>query len=46
MEAATNRRRYARPELSIYGNLAVITTTQANPKNKNDVVQGQDNLKT
>jgi hypothetical protein len=42
----TPRRPYTPPALAIYGDLAAITRTQVNPKNKNDVIQGQDNLKT
>jgi len=47
MESTDRRRRsYAPPHLVVYGRLEELTLTQANPKNKNDVIQGQDNLKT
>jgi hypothetical protein len=40
------RRPYTRPTLSIYGDLVSITRTFSNDKNKNDALQGQNNLKT
>lgn len=40
------RRPYEAPRLAVYGRLEELTLTNANPKNKNDVIQGQDNLKT
>ena len=40
------RRSYAAPRLVVYGRLEELTLTAPNPKNKNDVIQGQDNLKT
>jgi hypothetical protein len=40
------RRPYAPPRLAVYGRLEELTLTQPNPKNKNDAIQGQDNLKT
>lgn len=40
------RRPYAPPRLVVYGRLEELTLTQPNPKNKNDSIQGQDNLKT
>ena len=40
------RRPYAAPRLAVYGDLRVLTLTADNPKNKNDAVQGQTNLKT
>jgi hypothetical protein len=41
-----SRRPYSRPTLSVYGDLASITRTLSNDKNKNDALQGQNNLKT
>ncbi|HEX2077956.1 MAG TPA: lasso RiPP family leader peptide-containing protein [Longimicrobium sp.] len=40
------RRPYEAPRLAVYGRLEELTLTNANPKNKNDVIQGHDNLKT
>lgn len=40
------RRSYAPPRLAIYGTLEELTLTQSNDKNKNDALQGQNNLKT
>jgi len=37
---------YAAPRLKVYGTVADVTLTNANDKNKNDSVQGQNNLKT
>jgi hypothetical protein len=41
-----NLRSYAAPRLKVYGTVAEITLTNANDKNKNDSIQGQNNLKT
>jgi hypothetical protein len=47
MEATDRTRRpYAPPRLAVYGRLEELTLTNDNPKNKNDVIQGMDNLKT
>jgi hypothetical protein len=40
------RRPYHRPALTIYGTLATLTQTVSESKNKNDSLQGQNNLKT
>jgi hypothetical protein len=40
------RRPYEAPRLAVYGRLQELTLTNPNPKHKNDVIQGQDNLKT
>lgn len=40
------RRPYAPPRLKIYGSLEELTLTNSNDKNKNDALQGQNNLKT
>lgn len=40
------RRPYAPPRLVVYGRLEELTLTQSNDKNKNDALQGQNNLKT
>ena len=40
------RRPYSAPRLSIYGSLEELTLTNSNEKNKNDSLQGQNNLKT
>ena len=40
------RRPYEAPRLAVYGRLEELTLTNDNPKNKNDAVQGQNNLKT
>jgi hypothetical protein len=40
------RRPYAAPRLKIYGDARDLTLTENNPKNKNDSIQGQLNLKT
>lgn len=40
------RRPYAAPHLKVYGNLQELTLTATISKNKNDAVQGNDNLKT
>jgi hypothetical protein len=37
---------YVAPRLKVYGTVADITLTNANDKNKNDSIQGQNNLKT
>jgi hypothetical protein len=37
---------YATPRLASYGNVRELTRTEANDKNKNDSLQGQNNLKT
>jgi hypothetical protein len=42
----TPRRPYVRPVLAVYGDLSRITRTEANDKNKNDAIQGSNNLKT
>ena len=42
----TPRRPYSAPTLEIYGDLAAITRTVNDNKNKNDTTQGQQNLKT
>lgn len=42
----TPRRKYSPPSLEIYGDLAAITRTVNDNKNKNDSTQGQSNLKT
>ena len=39
-------RPYRAPRLKVYGSVAELTLTQANPTNKNDPTQGQNNLKT
>ena len=39
-------RPYSPPRLVVYGRLEELTLTNDNPKNKNDAVQGQNNLKT
>lgn len=41
-----NPRPYARPRLVVYGALQELTLTLSNDKNKNDSIQGQNNLKT
>ena len=40
------RRSYAPPRLVVYGRLEELTLTVSNDKNKNDALQGQNNLKT
>lgn len=40
------RRPYAAPRLRIYGSLQELTLTATVSKNKNDAVQGGNNLKT
>lgn len=40
------RRSYAPPRLVIYGRLEELTLTVNDNMNKNDTVQGQQNLKT
>lgn len=40
------RRSYVPPRLVIYGKLEELTLTLSNDKNKNDSLQGQNNLKT
>lgn len=40
------RRAYAPPRLVVYGRLEELTLTLTNDKNKNDSLQGQNNLKT
>jgi hypothetical protein len=42
----TSRRPYAAPRLSVYGSLQELTLTATVSKNKNDSVQGGNNLKT
>ncbi len=42
----STRRPYAPPRLAIYGSLEELTLTNSNEKNKNDALQGQNNLKT
>lgn len=37
---------YAPPRLTVYGSLEELTLTNSNDKNKNDALQGQNNLKT
>jgi len=39
-------RSYAAPRLKVYGTVGDITLTLSNDKNKNDSLQGQNNLKT
>ena len=39
-------RAYGAPRLKVYGTVADITLTVANDMNKNDSIQGQNNLKT
>jgi len=39
-------RPYRAPRLKVYGCVAELTLSTANPTNKNDPVQGQNNLKT
>ena len=39
-------RGYTAPRLKVYGTVADITLTNVNDKNKNDSIQGQNNLKT
>lgn len=41
-----DRRPYVSPRLNIYGDLAMVTRTATESKNKNDAVQGGTNLKT
>ena len=40
------RRPYAPPRLAIYGSLEELTLTVSDSKNRNDALQGQNNLKT
>lgn len=40
------RHPYAAPRLAVYGSLAELTRTATISKNKNDSVQGNNNLKT
>ena len=40
------RRPYEAPRLAVYGRREELTLTNDHPKNKNDAVQGQNNLKT
>ncbi|MBW3571911.1 MAG: hypothetical protein KY467_12475 [Gemmatimonadetes bacterium] len=42
----STRRPYAPPRLAIYGSLEELTLTLTNEKNRNDSLQGQNNLKT
>jgi hypothetical protein len=42
----SDRRPYAPPRLAIYGSFEELTLTNSNDKNKNDSLQGQNNLKT
>ena len=47
MESAGRARRsYASPRLMVYGRLEELTLTVNNNMNKNDPVQGGNNLKT
>ena len=46
MHPTDPRRPYAAPRLAIYGRLEELTLTLTNDKNKNDSLQGQNNLKT
>ena len=41
-----NRLPYTPPRLRIFGDLAALTQTVSISKNKNDAVQGGNNLKT
>lgn len=41
-----SRRPYSAPRLVIYGALEKLTLANSNDKNKNDSIQGQNNLKT
>lgn len=40
------RRPYSAPRLAIYGSLQELTLTATLSKNKNDAIQGGNNLKT
>ncbi len=40
------RRPYTAPRLKVYGNLQELTLTATISKNKNDALQGGNNLKT
>jgi hypothetical protein len=40
------RRSYVPPRLAVYGRLEELTLTVQDNMNKNDPVQGQENLKT
>ena len=40
------RRRYTPPRLSVYGRLQELTLTVNDNMNKNDAIQGGNNLKT
>ena len=46
MDDFSSRRPYTAPSLVIYGDLRAITNTARPDANKNDAVQGQNNLKT
>ena len=37
---------YTAPRLRVYGDLTSLTQTNSDQKNKNDALQGQNNLKT
>jgi len=45
-DRTSETRAYTTPRLKVYGTVADITLVNAHDKNKNDAVQGQDNLKT
>lgn len=40
------RRPYTPPRLAVYGRLEELTLSNSDPNNKNDPVQGMQNLKT
>lgn len=42
----TTRLPYSAPRLRVYGDLAALTLTVSISKNKNDALQGGNNLKT
>jgi hypothetical protein len=46
MTRHTLPRPYAAPRLKVYGSARDLTQSAANPTNKNDPIQGQNNLKT
>jgi hypothetical protein len=46
MQSSTPRQPYATPALTVYGTLAELTLAATVSKNKNDSLQGMNNLKT
>ncbi|MBB4639391.1 hypothetical protein [Longimicrobium terrae] len=45
-ETTPPRQPYVKPKLSVFGDMAALTLTVAINKNKNDSINGGNNLKT